>query len=109
LGYISLYLFHLELRKRLPEMSAARFVGVIILLCSIAIYMGRSLRWNTWDLFINPAGILFDVSDRLINPQAHPQMFVQIISFFVLLGLFYLFIWNLVRTLRPLDRQRDRH
>ena len=105
LGFISLYLFHVELQKRLPEMSSARVIGFILLLCSIAIYLGRSLRWNTWDLFVNPAGILFDVSERIINPQAHPQMFVTVISFFVLLSVLYLFVWNLVRTLRPVTRK----
>ncbi len=101
LGYISLYLFHVELRKRIPSVSAARVVAFILLLCSFAVYLGRDLRWNTWDLFVNPAGILFDVSDRLINPRAHPQMFVTILSFMVLLGMLYLLIWNVIRTIRP--------
>jgi uncharacterized membrane protein len=105
LGYVSLYLFHMQLRKRMPPANAARIITAILLLCSFAIYLGRDLRWNTWDLFINPAGILFDVSDRLINPQAHPQMFVTIVSFFVLLGMLYLVIWNVIHMLRPLPRR----
>jgi len=76
-------------------------IGGILLLCSFAIYLGRDLRWNTWDLFVNPAGILFDVSDRLINPRAHPQMFVTILSFFVLLSMVYYLIWNVIHTLKP--------
>jgi uncharacterized membrane protein len=105
LGFISLYLFHNELRKRVPPVIAARVVGIILLLCSFAIYLGRDLRWNTWDLFINPAGILFDVSDRLISPREHPQMFVTILSFFVLLGMMYYLIWNIIHTLRPASRR----
>ncbi|HEX8182958.1 MAG TPA: DUF1361 domain-containing protein [Candidatus Saccharimonadales bacterium] len=105
LGYMSLYMFHVELRRRVPARSAARLIAFIIFLCSFAIYLGRDLRWNTWDLFVNPAGILFDVSDRLINPRAHPQMFVTILSFFLLLSVLYLLVWNVIHTLRPLPRR----
>lgn len=100
LGYLSLYLFHLELRQRLPIITSSRLIAFILLLCSFAIYLGRDLRWNSWDIFINPAGILFDVSDRLINPGAHPQMLVTIVSCFVLLSMLYVMIWSLARPLR---------
>jgi len=95
LGYLSLYLFHNELSKRLPARSARRIISIIIFMCSIAIYLGRDLRWNTWDLFVNPAGILFDVSDRLITSQSNSQMFITIFSFYLLLGTIYIIIRNI--------------
>jgi uncharacterized membrane protein len=98
LGFTSLYLFHMELRKRLPLKTSNRLIALIILLSSFAIYLGRDLRWNTWDLFINPAGILFDVSDRLIAPADHPQMYLTTVSFFVLLSMFYVITWHVVRA-----------
>lgn len=100
LGFISLYLLHLELRKRLPPANAARAVAAVLLLCSFAIYLGRDLRWNTWDIFINPAGIIFDVSDRFINPDGHPQMFITTATFFVLLGTLYFVMWQIIQALR---------
>ncbi len=100
LGFASLYLFHMELRKRLPMRTASRLIGLILLLCSFAIYLGRDLRWNTWDLFLNPAGILFDVSDRLISPTDHPQMYLTTISFFVLLGVCYMITLHVVQTVQ---------
>lgn len=100
LGFVSLYLFHCELRKRLPARTSNRFVGLILLLSSFAIYLGRDLRWNTWDLFLNPAGILFDVSDRLISPFRHPEMYLTTLSFFVLLGMFYIITWNVANAPR---------
>ncbi len=100
LGFTSLYLFHMELRRRIPARTASRLVALILFLCSFAIYLGRDLRWNTWDLFLNPAGILFDVSDRLIDPLGHPQMYLTTASFFVLLGMFYVITWNVVRAVK---------
>jgi uncharacterized membrane protein len=100
LGYFSLYLFHIELRKRLPAMTTSRIIGFILLLCSFAIYLGRDLRWNSWDILINPAGILFDVSDRILDPAGQPQMLVTTLSFFVLLSMLYIVLWNILHAPR---------
>jgi uncharacterized membrane protein len=100
LGFTSLYLFHCELRKRIPIRTANRVIALVLLLCSFAIYLGRDLRWNSWDLFINPAGILFDISDRIIAPTSYPEMYVTTSSFFILLGMFYLLTWHIVRAVR---------
>lgn len=102
LGYTSLVLFHLELRKRLAKGSVRRVIGTVLLLCSFAIYMGRELRWNSWDMLFNPAGILFDVSNRVLHPLAYPGMFVTVTSFFVLLTTFYIIAWNLARAVRSI-------
>jgi uncharacterized membrane protein len=75
-------------------------VAIILLLCSFAIYLGRYLRWNTWDILVNPAGILFDVSDRFINPAAYPRTFSTTACFFVLLGSAYVFVWSAVAAIR---------
>lgn len=105
LGYLSLYLFHNELGRRLPARSARKIIAFVLFMCSIAIYLGRDLRWNTWDLFVNPAGILFDVSDRLINSRAHGQMFVTIFSFYLLLGVIYIIIRNIARQIPAAERK----
>lgn len=90
LGFFSLYIVHRELLKRNGSVFSHTAVGLILFLCSFAIYLGRYLRWNTWDILFNPAGILFDVSDRFINPVAFPRTFTTTASFFVLLGMMYL-------------------
>jgi uncharacterized membrane protein len=75
-------------------------VAITLLLCSFAIYLGRDLRWNSWDILINPGSLLFDVSDRFLHPGAHPRTFVTTLTFFVLLGTFYIVVRSLARTMR---------
>lgn len=94
LGFSSLYMIHTELRKRVSQRDTWITVGVIIFLCSFAIFLGRDLRWNSWDVLLNPAGILFDVSDKLIHPLANLDMFTTTLSFFVLLGSLYVIGWQ---------------
>lgn len=95
LGFSSLYIVHAELRKRMSLRSSSIAVGIILLVCSFGIYLGRDLRWNSWDVFTNPAGILFDVSDHLIHPLRSGDMFTITLSFFVLLGSLYAVGWQL--------------
>lgn len=66
-----------------------------LLLSSFAIYLGRYLRWNTWDIIINPAGLIFDVSDRIINPGTYSLTFIVTAVFFVVLGSAYAVVYRL--------------
>jgi uncharacterized membrane protein len=98
-GFLSVYILHTLLIKRLKQ-EAHLVIGVVFLLCGFAVYLGRYMRWNSWDVIFNPAGILFDVSDRVINPIAHPESFLTTITFFLLLSTMYGVVWQLVRAIR---------
>ena len=95
LGFSSLYMVHTELRKRTTMRNSSIAVAVILCLCSYAIYLGRGLRWNSWDVLVNPTGILFDVSDHLIHPLQSGEMLSTTASFFILLGSLYVVGWQL--------------
>lgn len=100
IGFSSLFLVHQELRKRFAPRPTALLIGLTLLTCSFAIYVGRDLRWNSWDILTNPGGLLFDVSDRLQHPAAYPQMFVTSIAFFVLLSSMYWLAWRDTQLLK---------
>lgn len=108
LGYLSLYGIHNRLRRRLGSWPAASVVAIVLLLCSFAIYLGRYLRWNSWDVIINPAGIIFDISDGLVNPVGHPQLFTTTAMFFVLLGSIYVASYQLVKIAKHGFAELDR-
>lgn len=99
-GFISLYLIHWALLKRFYYKYAHVIIGIVILLCSFAIYLGRYLRWNSWDVITNPAGILFDVSDTVISPSTHPEVFATTASFFLLILSMYIVIWQITKAYR---------
>jgi uncharacterized membrane protein len=100
LGYTSLYLVQHELRKRVSALQTSMFVGAVLFSCSFAIYLGRDLRWNSWDVLVSPAGILFDISERIVRPLAHPQAFSVTLMFFVFLAGLYWVVWKLVKAIR---------
>jgi len=94
LGFTSLYLVHLELLKRFSRRVSGGLIAATLVICSFAIYVGRDLRWNSWDILTNPGGLLFDVSDRLQHPTVYPQMIITVVSFSILLGSMYLLVWR---------------
>lgn len=100
LGFLALYNVHLELLQRMKRHTAHSLLATILLVCSFAIYLGRDLRWNTWDVLVNPAGILFDVSDRILHPIMYSQAYTTTITFFVLLGSLYVVAWQAARAMR---------
>ncbi len=99
LGYISIYLIHQQLRRRVSPRWAAGLIGLTFLVCSFAIYIGRDLRWSSWDILLNPAGVLFAISNPFIQPAGHGQAFTITLMFFVLIGSMYVIIRRLVKTI----------
>lgn len=63
-------------------------VPSIILLSSIGVYMGRYLRFNSWDVFIDHS-VLGDTLDKLSQPITQKEAFIFIGLCFVFLYAFY--------------------
>jgi uncharacterized membrane protein len=94
LGFASLYMVQTLLRSRISRLQNELFAATMLLLSSFAIYLGRDLRWNSWDVLVNPAGILFDISERVIDPMDHPEVFTTTLMFFIFLaGLYWAMIY----------------
>lgn len=99
LGYISVFVVHRLLLQRFRLRYAHSLIGLVLLASGFAIYLGRYLRWNTWDVLFNPAGILFDLSERIINPLGHAQTYIITLVFFVVIASTYAVVYELVSML----------
>jgi uncharacterized membrane protein len=93
LGFTSLYIVHRQLIKRVGETKSLLLIAGVILLSSFAIYLGRNLRWNSWDVLANPSGVILSVSDRIVDPLGHPRALNVTGLFFVFLSSIYFSIW----------------
>jgi uncharacterized membrane protein len=102
-GYISVYMIHKALLKHVSPRSACLLIALVFAICSLGIYFGRYLRWNTWDIVVSPASLLFDLSDTFINPGTHPEVLVMTLTLFGLLTSGYLVIWQCAKTIKATD------
>jgi uncharacterized membrane protein len=101
IGFSSLFLIHLHLKRRFTSRIAASWVGLTLFISSIAIYFGRDLRWSSWDVLTNPGGLLIDISDRLQHITKYPEMVVTIVAFFILLCTMYNLLWRGAHLFQP--------
>lgn len=76
----------------------------VVFLCGIGIYLGRFLRWNSWDLWTRPEALLHDILDLFIDPLHHPRAWGLTLGygFFLLLG--YLILRSI--RMRPASEQK---
>ena len=68
LGYLSLYLMQEIARARFGRWASWVFVVVMLASGSFGIYLGRVLRWNSWDVVRHPRWLLHDSLQRVENP-----------------------------------------
>src|SRR5687768_15042246 len=58
LGIFSLFLMHDIVRRMIGRWAGWFFVLSVSLLSGLGIYLGRFLRWNSWDLLFRPLELL---------------------------------------------------
>jgi uncharacterized membrane protein len=66
---------------------------------SFGIYIGRYLRWNSWDAIPEPFNLIYDIGERIINPFAHPRTW----GMTLLMGLFLNILYWSFRLIRKRD------
>lgn len=104
LGFASLFIIHRQLLKRLDPLAGIFTIEAVILLASFAIYLGRDLRWSSWDIITDPSGLILSITDRLINPFGHPRALNVTGIFFVLISAMYLAGWLILKPITPKSR-----
>ena len=81
LGFSSLFLLQELLAERFNRIVSWVFSFVVLWLCGIGVYLGRFLRWNSWDLVDRPLSIILDTLDILKQTEA--ASFVIVFSLFL--------------------------
>jgi uncharacterized membrane protein len=72
LGYLSLIDVQAIVARSFGLTWGWIFAMVSLVLSGFAIYLGRFLRWNSWDVLIEPTRV-FDIIGGVVHPWAHTQ------------------------------------
>ena len=89
---VSLSTMQTVVSKRIGKLGGWLFAALALALGSLGIYLGRFLRWNSWDVFFDAPTVLADVGVRLLYPLAHRQAYAVTLLFFVFLFTCYLIV-----------------
>ena len=95
LAYASLADMQHLVQRRLGTGAGWAFATVALLLSSFGIYLGRYLRFNSWDVLANPITLFYDIVNRLLHPFSYPGTWGVTLVF----GTFLLVGYGTVRLL----------
>lgn len=96
-GLFSLWDIEQLLVQRLGGKWAAFTTSAFLFLSAFGIYLGRFLRWNSWDILHHPFGLFRDIGDRFLHPMEHPRTWGVTIFLGLFLNLAY-WSFKLIRT-----------
>jgi uncharacterized membrane protein len=88
LAYASLLDMHTLVRQRLGVGVGWSFATVALGLSAFGVYLGRYLRFNSWDIFSNPFTLFYDIVQRILHPFHNWQTWGVTVVFwaFLLVG-----------------------
>lgn len=92
LGILSLRRMETMFRKRFTALPEPVFLMPVIFLNALGIYIGRYLRYNSWDVITDPYDLATDMLYLLVHPLRSRFDWSMIICFTVLLSLLYITI-----------------
>jgi uncharacterized membrane protein len=87
LGLVSMYLMHEVIQRNFNKTVGWGFVIVVSGLSSFGVYLGRFVRFNSWDLLQDPSEVALTVLGLVIDPTK------RLVAFTALFTVFYLFVY----------------
>jgi len=96
-GFVSLYLMHGVVTRQRGPVTGWAFVTVVAALSSFGIYLGRFLRFNSWDVIARPADLFHGIANWATDPLASSATFAFPILFAAFLFIAYVMLYALTR------------
>ena len=88
-GYLSLIDVQSIVARSFGQACGWIFAMVSLMLSGFAIFLGRFLRWNSWDVLLEPT-LVFQIIGGMLRPWAHGQAVAVTIIFGAILTLGYI-------------------
>lgn len=77
------------LREQYSRNWANAFTLVTLLLSGLGIYLGRVLRWNSWDALLRPRGPILDALALVHSPSQNGEAWLMILLFTMVFSAIY--------------------
>jgi uncharacterized membrane protein len=87
LGLVSMYLMHDIVQRTFGRWPGWAFVFIVSGLSSFGVYLGRFVRFNSWDILNDPKEIGVTVLGLAVDPSK------RLIAFTFLFTVFYIFVY----------------
>jgi len=99
LGVLSVRQMEKMVKAVWPSCSELIFVYPIMWLNALGVYVGRWLRFNSWDVVTNPFSLVRDIGAILVHPIQYRFAWAMIMCYSVFMTLIYLTLKKLSRAI----------
>ncbi len=92
LGFLSLLSIEKMIAQLYSDVWSRILTFTSLIACSIGVYVGRYLRWNSWDVFTKSSTLLQELQDQDFYPIQDSELisFTLVFSIFLILNYFIL-------------------
>lgn len=97
-GMLSSLIVYDKLKQHFSRLAARVIIMFSMLASGYGIFLGRFLRWNSWDAFFNPLHILGDTIHRIANPMQNTRTYGVTLVVGALLCITFLFFESFTTT-----------
>lgn len=105
MAFASLYKVEIFLMKSMSKGVASKLVIACLFLGSFGVYLGRFLRWNSWDIISNPLQLSSEIGVRFWSPVHHYRTWAITLLLTVLFSLLYFGIKRMPAYVHSLKKQ----
>lgn len=95
MAFVSLFRTERFLIRQFGKRPVPYLMGGILFLGSFGVYLGRFLRWNSWDVISHPVGLLAAVAKRVVFPFDHLYTWGVTLLLTMLFYLLYMAVKNI--------------
>jgi uncharacterized membrane protein len=99
LGVLSVRQMERVLLPRQSLRNELLFLYPVMWLNALGVYVGRYLRYNSWDVVTDPFQLLRDIAVMVIHPLRHQNTWDMVFCFSILMTLIYLMMKKISKTL----------
>jgi uncharacterized membrane protein len=100
LGFVSLYLMQAVVARIAGSFASWAFIAAVAGLSGFGIYVGRFLRFNSWDVVFKPFALYRGIGNWAADPFAHPTAYAFPALFATFLFVAYLMLYALTHLQR---------
>ena len=102
LGFVSLHLMQSIVADSFGPVVGWPFAIVSLGLSSFGVFLGRFLRWNSWDILRDPFALFADIYHVFRHPFANFYTH----AFWIILAAFLISVYVTLTTLTPLNHEQ---
>jgi uncharacterized membrane protein len=104
LGMVSLILMQSLVRRWLGMIASWLFALASLVAAGFGIYIGRFLRFNSWDLLANPKPLFKEIFDWFRHPRSNADAFIFALTFSLFFSAIY-FVVVAILNLRKAENK----